>query len=826
MNRPEPAETVSEDQLAARLEVEVARARSYDQLLSAVPDLACIFDLDHRFTYANRAMLAMWERTRDEAIGKTFHELGYPARHAAMLDREIDKVIAARQAVKGEAPFSGADGHRIYEYIFVPILGPDNKVEAVGGTTRDVTDRKQREERDNFLVGLSDALHCASDSAAIMEVASRMVGSHLGVGRCGYGERLDERGECFRVERDWTDGEMPSLAGDIRLSDLGQGLERDFQSGRTVRMEDWLTDERTRGVKCAYPGKGNARSGIGVPLVKKGRLVAIFYVHQKASRVWTDSEVALAEEVGERTWEAVERVRAEDALRESENRLHALAIASTDVLFRMSADWSEMRELRGQHFPDDMEEPNPNWLNDYIPPQDQQRVIAAISEAIRNRSVFKLTHRIRRKDSTLAWTHSRAVPLFDKAGEICEWFGSATDITLRKKAELSLHKANRAKDEFLAMLGHELRNPLSPIMTALQLMRMRSPDAVVRERTIIEKQVRHMAGLVDDLLDVARIVRGKIELKRQPADLGELIVQAIETVDPLIERRQQRVETTVDGTLVVDGDPRRLLQVVTNLLTNAAKYSPSQSTIRVSAQADESMALLRVRDEGIGIEPDLLPLVFDLFTQSAQSIDRSEGGLGLGLALVRNLVELHGGSVEARSEGHGRGSEFIVRLPRIELSVAAKQESARPDARYERDARGSRLRPRVLIVDDYEDVADSTAELLEMQDFETRVAYNGAAALKLAGEFEPAVALIDIGLPVMDGYEVARRLRQMSGLEDLVLIAMSGYGQDKDRDRARNAGFDQHMVKPIDPAKIGQMIEAFAVSKMTPRDGSNRRPSD
>ncbi|HET8551270.1 MAG TPA: PAS domain-containing protein [Gammaproteobacteria bacterium] len=814
MNRPESAVTASEDQLAARLEVEVARARSYDQLLSAVPDLACIFDLDHRFTFANRAMLALWGRTRDEAIGKTFHELGYPARHAEMLDREIDKVIATRQTVKGEAPFSGADGHRIYEYIFVPILGPGGEVEAVGGTTRDVTDRRQREEHDNFLVGLSDALHCASDSSEIMEVASRMIGSHMGVGRCGYGERLGESGECFRVERDWTDGEMPSLAGDIRLSDLGPGLERDFHLGRTVRLEDWLTDERTRGVKCAYLGKGNARSGIGVPLVKKDRLVAIFYVHQKAPRIWTDNEVALVEEVGERTWEAVERIRAEDALRESENRLHALAIASTDVLFRVSADWSEMRELRGQYFPDEMAEPNRNWLNDYIPPQDQQRVMRAINEAIRGRSVFKLTHRIRRKDGTLGWTHSRAVPLFDKAGQICEWFGSATDITLRKKAELSLHKANRAKDEFLAMLGHELRNPLSPIMTALQLMRMRSPDAAVRERTIIEKQVRHMAGLVDDLLDVARIVRGKIELKRQPVDLGELIVQAIETVDPLIERRQQRVETTIDGTLVVDGDPRRLLQVVTNLLTNAAKYSPSQRTIRVSAQADGSVALLRVRDEGIGIEPDLLPLVFDLFTQSAQSIDRSEGGLGLGLALVRNLVELHGGSVEARSEGQGRGSEFIVRLPRIELSVVVKEEGTKPGARREREAVGSRLKPRVLIVDDYEDVADSTAELLEMQDFETRVAYNGAAALKLAGEFEPAVALIDIGLPVMDGYEVARRLRQMSALKNLVLVAMSGYGQDRDRARAMDAGFDRHMVKPIDPAKIGQMIEEFVFSRI------------
>ncbi|HET7307343.1 MAG TPA: ATP-binding protein [Gammaproteobacteria bacterium] len=382
------------------------------------------------------------------------------------------------------------------------------------------------------------------------------------------------------------------------------------------------------------------------------------------------------------------------------------------------------------------------------------------------------------------------------------------DISERRRSEMALREASRAKDEFLAMLGHELRNPLAPIMSHLQLMRLREPDCLVRDREIIEEQVRHMVALVDDLLDVSRIARGKVELKKLPVELAGIIAQAIETVSPLLEKNNQDIEKAVEAGLVVDGDARRLVQVVINLLSNATKYSSPRDVISISASAEGDEAVLRVRDQGVGIEPDLMPRIFDLFAQSAQSIDRANGGLGLGLAIVHNLVTLHGGSVEAHSEGRNRGSEFIVRLPLLEQQTTDDApRPVQPSA-----AEGGTDKAKVLVVDDYADAAAALAEVLEMDGYETRIAHDGAAALRIATEFVPAVALIDIGLPVMDGYEVARRLRETPGLEKTRLVAVTGYGQESDRRAAREAGFDEHVVKPLDPAAIGELVGRHATA--------------
>ncbi|HET7370341.1 MAG TPA: ATP-binding protein [Gammaproteobacteria bacterium] len=396
------------------------------------------------------------------------------------------------------------------------------------------------------------------------------------------------------------------------------------------------------------------------------------------------------------------------------------------------------------------------------------------------------------------------------------------NITDRKRVEEdlrssrnALQEANRAKDEFLAMLGHELRNPLAPIVTALQLMRMQNPGVLTRERGIIDTQVHHLVGLVDDLLDVSRIARGKIELKQAPVDLSDIVAKSIQTVSPLFEKHEQTVHAEVDHGLMVNGDARRLVQVVTNLLNNAAKYSPPQRTITVSVCTDGGEAVLRVRDQGIGIDADLLQLIFDPFSQSTQSIERSEGGLGLGLALVKNLVTLHGGSVEGHSEGSGQGSEFIIRLPLLEQpqTDAGNEDNMTSTASSTVTGSGDAAKAKVLIVDDYADAADSLAELLQIDGYSTRVAYDGAAAIEAATEFVPAVALVDIGLPVMDGYEVARRLRQTPAMESLTLVAVTGYGQESDRQRAKAAGFDEHLVKPLDPMTIGELIDQFADSR-------------
>ncbi|HZH15310.1 MAG TPA: ATP-binding protein [Archangium sp.] len=367
-------------------------------------------------------------------------------------------------------------------------------------------------------------------------------------------------------------------------------------------------------------------------------------------------------------------------------------------------------------------------------------------------------------------------------------------------------EADRRKDEFLAMLGHELRNPLSPMVTALQLMRMKDGAALERERTIIERQVEHLTRLVDDLLDVSRITRGKVQLKRGRIDLAAVLMKAAEMAGPLLEQRSHYLEMPAPaGPLFVDGDPARLAQVLANLLNNAAKYTDPGGRIVVSAVGEGEQAVVRIRDNGAGIAPNILPRIFDMFVQEGRSIDRSQGGLGLGLAIVRSLVELHGGTVSVHSEGLGRGSEFVVRLPLVKQHVHAGGEvrSPPPEAPTPRgDSRGVRL----LLVDDNRDAIELLTEFLDTKGYVTRMALDGPTGLAAANAFQPHIALLDVGLPVMDGYELASRLRQEPSLKGIKLVAITGYGQESDRHRAHAAGFDLHLVKPIEPGQLLRIL--------------------
>jgi signal transduction histidine kinase/CheY-like chemotaxis protein len=377
----------------------------------------------------------------------------------------------------------------------------------------------------------------------------------------------------------------------------------------------------------------------------------------------------------------------------------------------------------------------------------------------------------------------------------------------RARAEL----ADRRKDEFIAMLGHELRNPLSPILSALQIMRMRAPDAAVKQRTVIERQVRHLVRLVDDLLDVSRITQGKVVLRKRPLSIADVAAKAAEMAAPLLEERRQRLAVSIAPGLAVDGDEERLAQVLANLLTNAAKYTEPGGAIAVTASRDGGDAVLRVRDSGIGIPRDLLPDLFGAFVQGARSIDRAQGGLGLGLAIVRMLVELHGGTVTAASEGAGRGSEFVIRLPALDVVVASEPGSEAAPPREIRRTSG-----RVLVVDDNRDAAEGLGELLTDLGYVTRVSYDGPSALAAARDFAPHVALVDIGLPTMDGYEVARRLRAVPGLGELRLVAVTGYGQPSDRERSQAAGFDEHLVKPVDHDVIEPVLARLLALAASP----------
>jgi signal transduction histidine kinase/ActR/RegA family two-component response regulator len=393
-------------------------------------------------------------------------------------------------------------------------------------------------------------------------------------------------------------------------------------------------------------------------------------------------------------------------------------------------------------------------------------------------------------------------------GELAQRAALAIDnARLYARAEAALKEAqsaNRAKDEFLAMLGHELRNPLAPIVTALKLMELRDGGAASDERRIIERQVGHLSRLVDDLLDVSRITQGKIQLEQAPVDVAAVVARALELTQPVFERRARPIEVALPPhPLTVRGDAVRLTQVLCNLLTNAAKFTPADGRIAVAVRETNGQAEIRVEDAGRGISPELLPRVFELFVQGPQTSDRQAGGLGLGLTIVRMLVQMHGGSVEARSDGPDRGASFTVRLP---LSAATEQADTQPAARPPMAGTGGR----VLVVDDNADAAETLARLLALVGWEARTAADGAQALHAVEAFAPDVAFLDIGLPGMDGYELARRLRGHANARSTLIVALTGYGRDPDRARALAAGFDEHLVKPVAAERLFELLEQRA----------------
>jgi signal transduction histidine kinase len=438
--------------------------------------------------------------------------------------------------------------------------------------------------------------------------------------------------------------------------------------------------------------------------------------------------------------------------------------------------------------------------NHEVPPQELPLQRAAGGAEVRNHE-----EQIAFEDGHVVHLYGSAVPLRDLAGRPRGAIGAFVDVTRLKEAEAALREADRRKDEFLALLSHELRNPLAPIVTAAQLMQRSGDIATPFEREIILRQSSHLVRLVDDLLDVSRVARGRVTLTRRPLELAVIVAKAVETVAPLLDERQHRLDLEVPAEgLRIEADEVRLTQVVSNLLTNAARYTPLGGLIEVVGARDDDDVVLRVRDNGIGIDVSVLPHVFDMFAQGGRGIERSQGGLGLGLSLVHTLVALHGGTVSAHSEGAGRGSEFVVRMP---CSTTAVPIRGTVDA-------GPASLPatrcwRVLVVDDNRDAAGMIGNLLRKAGHDVRVAHDPSLALSSAVSFRPQVAILDIGLPVMDGYALAGEMRHVLGSATPVLIALTGYGQERDRQRSEQAGFSAHFVKPVGSETLLALLEGL-----------------
>lgn len=499
------------------------------------------------------------------------------------------------------------------------------------------------------------------------------------------------------------------------------------------------------------------------------------------------------------------RQEAERALRESEAKFRTIANAMPQMVWSTLADgyhdyynqqWYEYTGMRPGSTDGE------KW-NGMFHPDDQAHAWSVWSHSLRTGEPYEIQYRLRHRSGQYRWVLGRALPVRGEAGEIIRWMGTCTDIHDQRMAQDELMAASRRKDEFLAMLAHELRNPLAPISTAAHLLKMAPSDAarVSRSGEIIARQVKHMTALVDDLLDVSRVTRGLVQLHREPIDLHGVLTSAVEQARPLMEELGHELAMHADpAPSIVLGDRTRLVQVVSNLLNNAAKFTRANGRITLSLRIGDA-AEISVGDNGIGIEPELLPHVFDLFTQGERTPDRAQGGLGLGLALSRSLVALHGGTLRAESGGRGQGSLFTVRLP-----LLAQQRTGRQDGDAEL-ASPQRRSLRVLVVDDNVDAAESLAVLLQNEGYQARVATDSHTALEQAAAQHPEVVILDIGLPGIDGYELARRMRSAPATERATFVALTGYGQEHDKLRSIAAGFDHHCVKP---ANLPQLLQILA----------------
>jgi PAS domain S-box-containing protein len=420
------------------------------------------------------------------------------------------------------------------------------------------------------------------------------------------------------------------------------------------------------------------------------------------------------------------------------------------------------------------------------------------------------------KDGTERSIEDSAAPIRDATGTISGAVMVFHDVTQRRRAEKALKEADQKKDHFLAILAHELRNPLVPIRNGLQILNIAGSDLIIAEnaRSIMDQALNQLVRLVDDLLDVSRITTGKLKLRKERVELAAVIQSAVESTRPLIDEQGHHLSVRLPPTsILLDADPTRLAQVFSNLLNNAAKYSEQGGHIMVSAEPVEDEIIVRVTDQGIGISADHLPRIFQLFAQVETASDRSQGGLGIGLSLVRGLVEMHGGTIEARSAGPGRGSELIVRLP------LAKPAPLSPSQTEEADGQKTSATPkyRILVVDDNPLSAQSTAIALGLMGHDLATACDGLEAIELARTFRPDVILMDIGLPEMNGHETARRIRQQAGGNNILLIAVTGYGQEEDRRRSLDAGFDDHLVKPLDFAELKKKLAELRPATGKPR---------
>jgi len=696
-----------------------------------------------------------------------------------------------------------------------PIRNADGAIIGCVLVFRDVDEQRQSERYRNARLAITQFLNQSPPFDTACAGTLERVCDDLNW-ESGFFWSVDEDSGRLNCRHSWRQGD-PAIhdfdaASRSFAFEMGESLPgRAWESGQAVWIHEISHDKNFARRGPAI--KAGLRSAFACPIRSKDRTIAVIEFFSKRSRPKDDNLLEVMGTIASTFGQFIERSEAENQLRESQARLQAVLDHAPAMIYLVDANdrfllinrrWRDVLGLTNEQVAG-------RKLHEFFPPEIVDQFSANNRTVLTTQQPAEFEETVI-QDGRLRTYMSIKAPFRYGATQSLAVCGISTDISERKQVEEALRQADRLKDEFLATLAHELRNPLAPIRNSLQLLKIDDLDREtgVWAREVIERQVDHLVRLVDDLLDVSRVTRGKIGLRPQPVELAEVIASAVETVQPLIASQQHRLTVGVaHGSLKVNADPTRMIQVFGNLLTNAAKYTDEGGEISVDVREDAGRAVVEVCDNGVGIAPDVLTHVFDLFVQAQNPATKAQGGLGVGLTLVKNLVELHGGSVEARSAGLGLGSQFIVTLPLMSANdvAAVSKVDAQPVLR------GNASRLRILVVDDNFDAATTLATLLQKQGHDVRAAHDGPAALELVASERPDLVFLDIGMPAMDGHEVAERIRSTPGNENVMLVALTGWGQEGDRRRTREAGFDHHLVKPPEPRAVETVIEQLATRR-------------
>jgi PAS domain S-box-containing protein len=772
-------------------------------ILDSITDAFFSLNGNWEFSYVNRQTVETLGCEAEALLGKSIWDV-YPGTVGSDFERMYRRAAQERISLTFNSYYPDHD--RWYDVNVYP---------APGGLSvyfRDITSRMREETRRTALSALTDIFRDLSTPDEIVYKASEILGQTLGVSRVGYGT-IDPIAETLQVIRDWNAPGVETLAGTLKLRDYGSFID-DLKAGKFISIDDVDKDSRTADSATALRER-SAASFVNVPVVEKNQLVAVIFVNFAQVKSWSAEELEFIKEVAERTRIASERARNAAELdkviaaSDRRRRLYETFLEHTpDLAYVFGLDhrfiyankvlltmWGRTwEESIGKTCLELGYEPWHAEMHD----REIDQVISS-KQSIRGEVPFNGTNGRRIYEYIFT-------PILGLDGQVEAIAGTTRDVTQRKETEEGLLDANRRKDEFLAMLAHELRNPLAPIAAAAEVLQAHTLDEKLTKRTsqIIARQVKHMTALVNDLLDVSRVTRGLVAIDKSPLDLKSIVYSAVEQVRPFIEgQRHHLLFDLAAEKAYVMGDQKRLVQIITNLLNNAAKYTPQGGEIHLRLVVDAGALALSIEDNGIGMPAELQPHVFELFTQAERTSDRTQGGLGIGLALVKSLTELHGGTISCFSEGQGKGSQFIVRLPRHYVgSDATVNESG--DIRETPRAKHPL---RILLVDDNEDAAQMLSLYLETMGHQVLIEHSSRLALVRAKLEKPDVCILDIGLPEMDGNELARLLRAEQETAHAFFIAVTGYGQEQDRLKTMAAGFDQHLVKPVDVTKLAHLLD-------------------